>query len=158
LQDGHGRSNCETLFGISAIPSDNYIRLMLGVSPAAFDRLFVQALEAAGPLSAFQRLGGRVLIALDGTEHFCLRKIHCQNCCTRRRSNGGTECFLCTGRRSKIVSATLRSVGLSNTDQTSLISKPASHQTISKNLEGAELSEHRQTVSKRGKCTATIYR
>src|ERR1019366_3689063 len=29
LEEGHGRSNCETLFGISAIPSDNYIRLML---------------------------------------------------------------------------------------------------------------------------------
>ena len=39
LAEGHGRSNCETLFGMSAIPSDNYIRLMLdGASPAAFDR------------------------------------------------------------------------------------------------------------------------
>ena len=26
----------------------------------------------------FQRLGGRTLIALDGTEHFCSRKIHCK--------------------------------------------------------------------------------
>ena len=39
LAEGHGRSNCQTLFGMSAIPSDNYIRLMLdGASPAAFDR------------------------------------------------------------------------------------------------------------------------
>ena len=38
LEEGQGRSNCQTLFGMSAIPSDNYIRLMLdGVSPAAFD-------------------------------------------------------------------------------------------------------------------------
>ena len=38
LERGQGRSNCQTLFGISAIPSDNYIRLMLdGASPAAFE-------------------------------------------------------------------------------------------------------------------------
>lgn len=74
LAQGHGRSNCETLFGIRAIPSDNYIRLMLdGADPAAFDGLFFKALERvpdAGALAPFQRLGGRVLVALDGTEHF----------------------------------------------------------------------------------------
>ena len=38
LAEGQGRSNCQTLFGISAIPSDNYIRLMLDGAPtAAFD-------------------------------------------------------------------------------------------------------------------------
>ena len=94
LAEGHGRSNCETLFGMSAIPSDNYIRLMLdGAAPAAFDGLFIKAIEAAGPLTPFQCLDGRVLIALDGTEHFCSRKIKCQQCSTRRRSDGGTEYF-----------------------------------------------------------------
>ena len=40
LAEGHGGSNCETLFGISKIPSDNYVRLMLdGAAPAAFDGL-----------------------------------------------------------------------------------------------------------------------
>ena len=69
LAEGHGPSNCETLFGMSAIPSDNYIRLMLdGASPAAFDGLFVKAIEAAGPLTPFQCLDGRVQIALDGSE------------------------------------------------------------------------------------------
>ena len=49
LAEGHGRSNCETLFGISAIPSDNYIRLMLdGASPAAFDGLFVEGDRGSG--------------------------------------------------------------------------------------------------------------
>jgi hypothetical protein len=28
LRDGHGRSNGETLFGLSQIPSDNHIRTM----------------------------------------------------------------------------------------------------------------------------------
>src|SRR5258708_28133843 len=97
LAHGQGRSNCETLFGISAIPSDNYIRLMLaGAAPAAFDGLFLKALERvadADALAPFQRLGGRVLIALDGTEHFCSRKIRCEQCSHRRRSDGGTEHF-----------------------------------------------------------------
>jgi hypothetical protein len=50
LARGQGRSNCQTLFGMAAIPSDNYIRLMLdGISPAAFDPLFMWAIEKAGP-------------------------------------------------------------------------------------------------------------
>jgi hypothetical protein len=33
LEKGHGRSNCQTLFGIEKIPSDNYIRDMLDRAP-----------------------------------------------------------------------------------------------------------------------------
>ncbi len=91
LEEGLGRSNCETLFAMSAIPSDNYIRLMLDGAPsAAFDGL-LQAIEAAGPLTPFRCLDRRVPIALDGTEHFCSRKIKCAQCSTRRRADGGTE-------------------------------------------------------------------
>ena len=79
LAEGHGRSNCQNLFAMTAIPTDAYIRLMLdGASPAAFDRLFINAIETRGRLAPFQRLDGRVLIALDGTEHFCSRKIKCE--------------------------------------------------------------------------------
>src|SRR3954449_13506724 len=46
LEEGRGRSNCQTLFGISAIPTDSYIRLMLDGAPTvAFDPLFYQAIE-----------------------------------------------------------------------------------------------------------------
>jgi hypothetical protein len=97
LAEGHGRSSCQTLLGMAAIPSDNHIRQMLdGSSPAAFDGLFIKALEtvaAADGLPAFQRLGDRLLIALDGTEHHCSRKIGCPQCSTRRRSDGGVEYF-----------------------------------------------------------------
>src|ERR1700693_2524761 len=94
LERGQGRSNCQGLFGMAAIPSDNYIRLMLdGAAPASFDGLFMRAIEKAGSLTRFQCLGGRVLIALDGSEYFCSRKIQCSQCSTRRRSDGGTEYF-----------------------------------------------------------------
>src|ERR1700723_1227061 len=94
LAEGHGRSNCETLFGMSAIPSDNYIRLMLdGASPAVFDGLFMKAIEAAGPLTSLLRLGRGAGIPLDGKENFCSRKIKLEKCSPRRGSDRGTEYF-----------------------------------------------------------------
>ena len=94
LEEGHGRSNCQTLFGINKIPTDPHIRQMLDGAPTgAFDPLFLRAIETGGVLDPFRRLDGRILIALDGTEHFCSRKIHCRRCSMRKRSDGGTEYF-----------------------------------------------------------------
>jgi hypothetical protein len=46
LEEGHGRSNCQTLFGIAAIPTDAYIRLMLDGAPTApFDPPFFKTIE-----------------------------------------------------------------------------------------------------------------
>ena len=95
LEKGQGRSNCQTLFGIAKIPSDNYIRDMLDLADPAllrpcFER--VEHLLAAPPLrQAFGRLGGRTLIAWDGTEYFCSQKLGCPHCLTRQRANGRIE-------------------------------------------------------------------
>ena len=55
LERGQSRSNCQTLFGMAAIPSDNDIRLMLdGTSPAEFDPLFMRTnrhRRSPGPLT-----------------------------------------------------------------------------------------------------------
>ena len=68
--------------------------LMLDGAPtAAFDPLFMQAIETPQVLTPFKRLDGRILVALDGTEHHCSRKVHCARCSTRKRSDGGTEYF-----------------------------------------------------------------
>jgi hypothetical protein len=98
LEEGHGRSNCQTLFAMAAIPTDPHIRQMLdGTPPSAFDPLFFKTIAAEGVLDPFRRpdgpLAGRTLIAVDGTEHFCSRKLHCARCLTRKRSDGGTEYF-----------------------------------------------------------------
>ena len=94
LREGHGRSNCETLFGIGKIPTDPHIRQMLDGAPtAAFDALFYTAIATGGVLDPFKRLDNRVLIALDGTEHFTSRRIHCPSCSTRKRADGGCEYF-----------------------------------------------------------------
>ena len=65
LEQGHGASNCHTLFGMKKIPTGNYIRPMLdSVSPQAlqpcFDQVIAQLQQRDG-LKAFQRLGGRTL-------------------------------------------------------------------------------------------------
>lgn len=97
LAQGRGRSNCQTLFAMTAIPCDNHIRAMLDpVPPAAFEPLFDDALgclERAGGLDPFRRLGGHVLIALDGTEYFRSAKLHCRNCSRRGRGGGKSEYF-----------------------------------------------------------------
>jgi hypothetical protein len=97
LEKGHGRSNCQTLFGIEKIPSDNYIRDMLDAADPALLRpcfVHVEQLLADPPLrEAFGRLGGRTLIAWDGTEYFCSQKLGCPNCLTRKRANGKIESY-----------------------------------------------------------------
>jgi len=91
LLEGRGRSNCQTLFAMTEIPSDNHIRAMLDpVSPDAFQPAFdagIRALEAGGGLAPFRRLGGHVLIALDGTQYHRSAKVHCRRCSTV--SSGG---------------------------------------------------------------------
>src|SRR3984885_5748204 len=89
LEKGQGRSNCQTPFGIGRIPSDNYIRDFLDeADPALLQPCFerMEALLSEPPMrQAFGRLGGRTLIALDGTEFFCSQKLGCPHCLTRKR-------------------------------------------------------------------------
>jgi hypothetical protein len=97
LEKGYSRSNCQTLFGMERIPSDNYIRDILDpVDTARLQPLFERMEVCLGEPAmkrAFQRLDGRVLIAWDGTEYFNSYKISCPHCLTRKRSNGKTECY-----------------------------------------------------------------
>ena len=91
FEQGHGRSNCASLFGIAKIPSDNHIRDMLDpASPMLLRPVFAETVDQLqridGGLEVFHRLDRRVLIALDGTEYHCSRKIHCQHCLTRVRA------------------------------------------------------------------------
>ena len=91
------RSNAHTLFGLARIPCDNHIRQLLdGAPPAHMDDEFhaiAGDLDTHGALAPMRCLDARTLIALDGTEFFRSRKIHCPNCSTRKRNDGGTERF-----------------------------------------------------------------
>jgi hypothetical protein len=99
LEKGQGRSNGQTLFGIGRIPSDNYIRDRLDEADPAllqpcFERM-ERLLAESAMRQAFGRLGGRTLIAWDGTQYFCSQKLGCPNCLTRERSNGKKENYHC---------------------------------------------------------------
>ena len=66
-------------------------------APTLLRPVFAETIEQLrqidGGLDMFRRLDGRVLIALDGTEYHCSRKIHCPHCSTRVRGNGQTEYY-----------------------------------------------------------------
>jgi hypothetical protein len=95
MEHGRNASNCKTVFGIEKIPSDNHIRDLLDpASPELLEPCFEHTLEQMrqhGGMKDFERLGGRLLMALDGSEYFCSEKRGCTRCLTRKRSNGKTE-------------------------------------------------------------------
>src|SRR4051794_33824970 len=75
MQESRHRSNLSTLFGVAKIPTDAHIRSMLDeVEPSSLQPVFdevVATLDNGNVLSHFERLGGRLFVALDGTEYFC---------------------------------------------------------------------------------------
>jgi hypothetical protein len=54
------------------------------------DRAIEQLRDRDG-LKVFQRLAGRTLVAVDGTEYFCSQKLSCPQCLTPERGNGKSE-------------------------------------------------------------------
>src|SRR5882762_8148971 len=69
-----GRSNAESLFGLSEIPSDNQIRNLLdSVSPEYVQPVYRQtflALDETGVLEKRRSFAKQLLVAIDGTEYF----------------------------------------------------------------------------------------
>ncbi len=92
-----GKSNAQTLFEMDKIPCDNHIRdLMDEVEPSyaypVFDYI-LNGIRQSGHLDAFRSYNDNLLCALDGTQYFSSKKIHCQNCSTKEHENGTTTYF-----------------------------------------------------------------
>ena len=97
LEDERQANNCRELFGIQNIPTDATIRSLLDPAPpsslqASFDEALAVMRERGG-MKAFERLDGRLLIVFDGTEFFCSQELGCDQCLTRKRSNGKTDFY-----------------------------------------------------------------
>ena len=94
LQHSKGHNNAQTLFGVVQIPCDNQIRALLDrVAPHHFTPLFLEVfdqLNQAHLLDPLRVLDHQLLVALDGTQYFSSKAIHCSNCLTRQLSNGQT--------------------------------------------------------------------
>jgi len=94
LQQTKGQNNAQTLLGVEQIPCDNQVRKLLDpIAPSHFDPVFVEVferLEQHRRLAHFRVLGDQLLVAMDGTNYFASKTVHCHNCLTRQLSNGQT--------------------------------------------------------------------
>lgn len=94
LQHTQGHNNVHTLLGVEQIPCDNQVRTLLDpLAPSHLDAVFVEvfeSLEQHRMLTPFRVLGAQLLVALDGTNYFSSKAIHCPNCLTRHLTNGQT--------------------------------------------------------------------
>ena len=158
LEQGYGTSNCHTLFGMKKIPTDNYIRLMLDpVWPEAlqpcFDQVIEQLRERDG-LKAFQRLAGRTLVALDGTEkQDCERNgakrwlsAHAQRVAPLRPVYLGDALFSCQS---------LAEAVLETGADFLFVCKKDSHKTLYEYVDGAPLAERTVIERRPGKRSLT---
>ena len=97
LKRRKGRCNAESLFGMEQIPSDNQIRSLLDpVAPSYVAPVFrdiYHRLDRAAVLDGFRSHAHCLLIAMDGTQYFSSKKIHCLNCSSRELSNGTTTYY-----------------------------------------------------------------
>jgi len=98
MQDTKGKNNAQSLFGIKEILSDNHIRNLLdAVSPdfvfPVFSYIF-DVLNKSGYLDEkFRSFNNNILIALDGTQYFSSKSIHCDNCNSKEHKNGSVTYF-----------------------------------------------------------------
>jgi hypothetical protein len=84
--------NVHTIYGIQRVPCDTYMREILDpVSPKwlrpVFTSVFRQ-LQRGKALESLTFLDGYYLLALDGTEYFSSKTIHCASCLHRVHRNG----------------------------------------------------------------------
>src|ERR1043166_2736175 len=84
--------NLRTIYGIQHVPCDTYMRERLDpVSPKwlrpVFKSVFRQ-LQRGKALEAMVFLDGHYILALDGTEYFSSKTIHCASCLHRVHRNG----------------------------------------------------------------------
>lgn len=91
----NGKHNLASLFGVRDVPSDNHIRSMLDVVPAAmvypmFDWLLCE-LERLDELDRWRSVGNDLLITLDGTEYYRSQSIHCPRCRVSHHANGQVD-------------------------------------------------------------------
>jgi hypothetical protein len=84
--------NLHTIYGIERVPCDTHMREILDpVSPKwlrpVFTSVFRQ-LQRGKALEAMTFLEGHYLLALDGTEYFASKTMHCASCLQRVHRNG----------------------------------------------------------------------
>jgi len=84
--------NLQTIYGIERVPCDTHMRTILDpVSPKVLRPVFTSVfrqLQRGKALEPMTFLDGHYLLALDGTEYFSSKTIHCASCVHRVHRNG----------------------------------------------------------------------
>jgi hypothetical protein len=84
--------NLHTIYGIARVPCDTHMREILDpVSPQWLRPVFksvLRQLQRGKALEPMTFLDGHYLLALDGTEYFSSKTIHCASCLQRVQRNG----------------------------------------------------------------------
>jgi len=92
MRKNRGKSNAQSLFGMQKIPCDNHIRDLMDAVPAhnifpVFTHI-IDGLQDSGYLNAFRSYNDNLLCALDATQYFSSKTIHCQNCSIKEHKDG----------------------------------------------------------------------
>ena len=89
--------NLHTIYGIARVPCDTYMREILDpVSPKVLRPVFksiFRQLQRGKALEPMVFLDGHYLLALDGTEYFSSKTIHCASCLHKVHRNGSITYF-----------------------------------------------------------------
>jgi hypothetical protein len=89
--------NLRSVFGLQAVPSDTQIREILDtIDPEQLRSVFTDVfrqVQRGKVLEEFVFLEGCYLVALDGVEYFCSKKVHCPHCLTRTHTNGDVSYY-----------------------------------------------------------------
>jgi hypothetical protein len=89
--------NLHTIYGIERVPCDTHMREILDpVSPKLLRPVFrsvFRQLQRGKALEAMTFLDGHYLLALDGTEYFSSKTIHCASCLHKVHRNGSITYF-----------------------------------------------------------------
>lgn len=92
MQDSMQCCNLKTIFAVENIPKDTPLRENLDAIDSrtlnpAFSILF-HHLQRGKQLEAYRWLDTRYLVAIDGSQYFSSKKIHCPSCLTRKKGKG----------------------------------------------------------------------
>ena len=84
--------NLKQIYGLKDVPSDTQMRTILDpVSPAGIKPVFKEVYRVVKQTGVLEQLKflGHYLVSLDGSGYFSSKKVHCDNCLERKKSQTG---------------------------------------------------------------------
>ena len=95
MEEHGNRNNLRNMFAVEAIPKDTQLRDVLDeLASEELEPIFLdcfQQMQRGKHLEAYQFLGGKYLITLDGSGYFSSEKIDCPQCLRKESKKGQTR-------------------------------------------------------------------